>query len=175
MPFRKRAQGGFRRALALRPVDSIKNVRYLEASTGVTAQNTVMANAVDTPTTATTNDVKRGCTIKAIWISLDICGLAATGVLQTTSCYMMKNPGANLTPPTPRTEGSSNEKKFIFKTWNYMTMRNQDGNPPYHWEGWVKIPRRYQRMGTNDQIQLVFATTTAAGHLSLLSLYKWYS
>ncbi len=176
MPFRRRSsRGGFRRALSLRPVDSIKNVRYLEASIGTTAVNTVIINAVDTPTTATTNDVQRGCTVKAVWISLDICGLAATGVLQTTTCYLMKNPGANLTPPTPRTEGSSNEKKFIFKTWNYMTMRNQDGNPPYHWEGWVKIPKRYQRFGTNDQLQLVFACTTAAGHLSLLSIYKWFS
>ncbi len=173
--FRNRGRGGFRRALALRPVDSIKNVRYLEASVGITAVNTVIANAVDTPTTAVTNDVKRGCSIKAVWISLDICGLAGTGVLQTTTCYLMKNPGANLTPPTPRTEGSSNEKKFIFKTWNYMTMRNQDGNPPYHWEGWVKIPKRYQRFGTDDQLQLVFACTTAAGHLSLMSLYKWYT
>ncbi len=113
-----------------------------------------VASAVDAPTTASAISVERGSTIKAIYLSLDICGLAATGVLQTTSVYMVKNPGTNLTLPAPRTEGTSNEKKFIFKTWNYMTMRNQDGNPPYHWEGWIKIPKRYQRMGTNDEIQM---------------------
>ncbi len=174
MPGRQRGSS-FRRSLGLRPVDSIKNVRYLEASTGTSVLNTVLANAVDTPVTAVTNDVKRGCTIKAIWLSFDVCGLAATGVLQTHSLYLMKNPGANLTPPAPRTEGSSNEKKFIFKSWNAMTMRNQDGNVPYHWEGWIRIPKRYQRFGTADQLQLVFICTTAAGHLSMQTIYKWYS
>ncbi len=153
----------------------MKNIRYLESSTGTTKIDLTLANAVDNPTTAASADVKRGCTIKNVWISLDLCGLAATGVLQTTSVFLMKNPGANLTAPTPRSEGTSNEKKFIFKTWNYMTMRNQDGNPPYHWEGWVKIPRQYQRFGTADQLTMSVATTTAAGHLSVLALYKWFS
>ncbi len=172
---RSGSRGGFRRALSLRPVDSIKNVRYLEASIGTTIVNHVISNAVDNPVTSVTNDVKRGCTIKAIWLSFDICGLAGTGVQQTTTVYMMKNPGANLTPPNPRTEGSSNEKKFIFKEWNYMTMRNQDGNPPYHWEGWIKIPRRYQRQGTADQISLHWLCTNAAGHITIQSIYKWYN
>ncbi len=86
----------------------------------------------------------------------------------------MKNPGANLTTPTPRTEGSSNEKKFIIKTWNYMTMRNQDGNPPYHFEGWLKIPQRYQRMGAADQWVIVTVCTNAAAHFTLQAIYKWF-
>ncbi len=165
----------YNRGLALRPVDSIKNVKYAEFSTGVTKVEQVLALAKDSPVTTVATEVKRGSTIKNIWLSLDVCGLAATGVLQTTTFYIMKNPGNNLTSPTPRTEGTSNEKKFIFKTWNAMTMRNQDGNTPYHWEGWIKIPRRYQRMGTDDKIIMVFATTTAAGHGSLQVIYKWYS
>ncbi len=165
----------FSRGFSLRPVDSIKNIKYAEFSTGTTLVEVILAKAVDTPTTAVVTEVKRGSTIKNIWLSLDVCGLAATGVLQTTSFYMWKNPGDNLTNPAPRTEGSSNEKKFIFKSWNAMTMRNQDGNTPYHWEGWIKIPRRYQRMGTDDQIALTFLTTTAAGHGSLQCIYKWYS
>ncbi len=152
----------------------MKNARYLESSTGTTLVSLTLVNAVDSAGIAASADVERGCTINNIWISLDFCGLAATGVLQSTTVYLMKNPGSNLTPPAPRTEGTSNEKKFIFKTWNQMTMRNQDGNPPYHWEGWVKIPKQYRRFGTADQLVMVAATTTAAGHLSVLGLYKWY-
>ncbi len=55
-----------------------------------------------------------------------------------------------------------------------MTMRNQDGNPPFHWEGWIKVPKRYQRMGTDDTFRLAFQTTTAAGHISAQLIYKWY-
>ncbi len=88
---------------------------------------------------------------------------------------MFKNPGANLTVPQPISQGTSNEKKFIFKTWQFMVMRNQEGNTPFHWEGWIRIPRRYQRMGTDDLITLVYANTTAlTGHISFTSIYKWY-
>ncbi len=164
-----------RRGFNLRPVNSIKNVRYLESSTGTTKVDLTLINTVDNPETTASADVATGCNIKTVWISLDFCGLAATGVLQSTTVYLFKNPGSNLTTPIPRTEGTSNEKKFVFKTWNQMTMRNQDGNPPYHWEGWVPIPKRYQRFGTNDLLQMVAATTTAAGHLSVVALFKWYT
>ncbi len=169
-----RRRGSFRRSLALRPIDSMKNVLYTEASTGTTKGEIILVNTVDTPLTSSVVDIQRGATIKAIWLSIDVCGLAATGVLQSTRFYLIKNPGNNLTTPSPGTEGTSNEKKFIFKTWNAMTMRNQDGNVPYHWEGWIKIPKRYQRFGTNDLLQLVTIVTTAAGHLSLNTIYKWY-
>ncbi len=174
MPYRRRGSFGRGRGFGLRPVNSMKNVVYLEGSSGTTIQTTILANAVDNAGLAAGADVERGCSIKNIWISLDFCGLAATGVQQTTRVYLLKNPGANLTPPTPGTEGTSNEKKFIFKSWHQMTMRNQDGNPPYHWEGWVKVPKLYQRMGSNDNISLSVATTNAAGHISAQFLYKWY-
>ncbi len=86
----------------------------------------------------------------------------------------MKNPGANLLPPGAFAVGTSNEKKFVIKQWTQMTMRNQDGNPPYHWEGWVKIPKRYQRMGTDDTWELVIANNSGTGHGYALCIYKEY-
>ncbi len=171
MPYRRR---GSSRALALRPVDSTKNITHNEATTAATIVEIVLVNAIDAPTNAVVNSIQRSATVKAIWISLDLCGLAATGVLQTTRVYLMKNPGNNLTPPLPGTEGSSNEKKFIFKQWSAMTMRIQDGPTPYHWEGWVKIPKRYQRFGIDDRLVLEFATSAGGGHLAIESIYKWF-
>ncbi len=175
MPYRR--AGSYRRrnsGFSLRPVNSNKNIVYSESSIGTTRNDTVIADTVDSAALASVSQVERGSSIKSIYLSIDFCGLAATGVLQTCTIYLWKNPGANLTSPTPRTEGSSNEKKFIFRTFNYMTMRNQDGNPPYHWEGWIKVPKRYQRMGAADQFTITSACTTAAGHLSFMALYKWY-
>ncbi len=89
--------------------------------------------------------------------------------------YLIKNPGNNLTVPAPISVGTSNEKKFVFRQWMFMIMRNQDGNTPFHWEGWVPIPKRYQRMGTDDILQIIFANTTAlTGHMSGEAIYKWY-
>ncbi len=176
MPGQRRAsyRGTMRRAFSLRPVDSVKNVFELAASTGTTVQNLVLVSAVDTPTTAATNEVERGSTVKAIYLSFDVCGLAATGVRQITNLYLFKNPGSNLTVPGAFAVGSSNEKKFVFRMWSFQTMRNQDGNPPFHFEGWIKIPRRYAKFAINDLLVLVFQTDTAAGHISGQVVYKWY-
>ncbi len=106
---------------------------------------------------------------------VDGCGLGGTGVLNDMAFYLFKNPGNNLAGPGVFVVGTSNEKKFIFRQWKYMIMRNQDGNTPFHWEGWIKIPKRYQRMGTDDIITMVVANTSAlTGHFSMQCIYKWY-
>ncbi len=174
MPYKRRGFSGGKRGFALRPVDSNKNVVEIAESTGITAINKVLINTVDSATLAVQADVERGCSVKAIHLSFDVCGLAGTGVRQITNLFLMKNPGANLTAPGVFTVGTSNEKKFIFKQWSFQTMRNQDGNPPFHWEGWIKIPSRYTRFGAADLLHLTFATDTAAGHLSGQCIYKWY-
>ncbi len=174
MPYRR---GGFsgRRGFSLRPVNSMKNVVTDTEAYTTSLVITQIAKAVDTPTTAVDIEVQRGSTIKAIWLSLDFCGLAGSGALQTTSVYLMKNPGANLTAPGAFSIGSSNEKKFVIKQWHQMTMRNQDGNPPYHWEGWIKIPKRFQRMGTDDLWVIGGQVSTITGHMTVQVIYKWYS
>ncbi len=173
MPYRKR--GGFSRKLRLVTINSethrVDDAKLLST----TNQVILIAKAVTAPSNTVTTDCHRGGQIKAIWVSVDFCGTAATGVQQDTMVYMMKNPGDNLTPPGVFAVGSSNEKKFVFKTWSQMTMRNQDGNPPYHWEGWVKIPKRYQRMGTDDTIKMVAGQDVAgAGHFFVSTIYKEY-
>ncbi len=175
MPFRRRGFSGARRALSLRPVNSVKNVFEIAASTGTTLANVILILTVNAPTTASTNSVLTGGTVKAFHLDFDVCGLAATGVRQITNCYLMKIPGANLTQPDAFAVGSSNEKKFIFRQWSFQTMRNQDGNPPFHISEWIKIPKRYQRMGTDDLVVLAFQTDTAAGHLSGQCIYKWFT
>ncbi len=155
-------------------INSEKHV--VEDVEAVSTVNTVfsLAKAVNAPSNTVKTDCHRGGQIKAIWCSIDFCGLAATGVHQRTIVYLMKNPGDNLTAPGGFAVGSSNEKKFVFKMWSQMTMRNQEGNPPYHWEGWVKIPKRYQRMGTDDTIQVVTGCNTATGHFFGNFIYKEY-
>ncbi len=174
MPYRQRGSFRAKRALSLRPVDSMKNVFNIAASTGTTLGSATIISAVDAPTAANTNEVQRGSTVKTFHLSFDVCGLAGTGVRQVTNVYLIKNPGSNLVNPGAFVVGSSNEKKFIFKQWSFQTMRNQDGNPPFHVQEWIKIPPRYRRMGTNDLVALIFETDTAAGHITGQAIYKWF-
>ncbi len=161
--------------MSLNVINSMKNVVF--ASGGLTGTNAVhiISKAVNTPLSTVNSDVSQGCVIKAIWVSIDFCGIAGSGVLNNVVAYLSKNPGANLVLPSVFSYGTSNEKKFIFKTWHQMAMRNQDGNLPYHWEGWVKIPKRYQRQGTDDILSISVACTAAlTGHFSMNCIYKWY-
>ncbi len=160
--------------MRLLTVNSEKHIVDLDAGTTSTNLDTIIAKAVTAPSNTVVTDCHRGGTIKAIWVSLDFCGFAGSQVPQFTVAYLMKNPGANLTPPGVLAVGSSNEKKFVIKMWAQMTMRNADGNPPYHWEGWVKIPKRYHRMGTDDTWNIVIGASTGVGHVTFNVIYKEY-
>ena len=128
-------------------VTSIKNQVLSAIGTTGSPQTIIVAKAVTSPSPTVDSDVSHGCIIKAIWVAINGYGLGGTGVLNNMNFYLMKNPGNNLTPPSPVSWGTSNEKKFIFRNWDFMIMRNQDGNLPFHWEGWIRVPKRYQRMG----------------------------
>ncbi len=142
---------------------------------GSTKVITDLAKAVTSPSPTVQTDVSHGCLIKAIYLTLDMCGIGDSGVLNVVDAFLMKNPGANLTEPNPLSQGTSNEKKFIIKSWRAMAMRNQEGNVPYHWEGWIKIPKRYHRMGTDDKWTITAVCTTAlTGHISIGAIYKWF-
>ncbi len=165
-----------RRRSFQRPIiNSIKNSPFFAVGTTGGTASLVIAKAVNSPLSTVATDVSQGCVIKAVYVIINGCGLGGTGVLNDMNVYMIKNPGDNLTLPAPLATGTSNEKKFIFREWMFMIMRNQDGNLPFHWEGWIKIPKRYQRMGTDDTLKLVFANTaTLTGHFSAKFVYKWY-
>ncbi len=96
------------------------------------------------------------------------------GVTTGYDAYLIKNPGNNLTPPIPSTTGSSNEKKFIFKEWKGLTGARTEGSLPYSWRGWIKVPKRYQRMGADDRWQLVSIATGVNVIQCTNFVYKWY-
>ncbi len=171
MPYRR---AGSSRKLRLVTINSEKHVVDFVQAVTSTQLNSIIAKAVTAPSNTITTDCHRGGTIKAIWISLDFCGLGTSGANNHIVVYLMKNPGNNLTPPGALAVGSSNEKKFIVKQWSQMVMRNQDGNPPYHWEGWIKIPKRYQRMGTDDVWVIGSGMNAETGHLFANCIYKEY-
>jgi len=168
---------GRRFAPRMRPViNSIKNetssIDALVASTNTT-RSLVIAD--DTHDTAVASSVINGCIIKAVWIEFWYYGLSAGNTNDIIDIYLIKNPGNNLTLPNPGTTGQSNEKKFIFHEWRGLGGNKSLGGVPYNQKGrWFKIPKRYQRFGTDDRLQLV-ARSPTTGNFCLKSIYKWYT
>ncbi len=176
MPYRQR--GFFRpRRQFLRPVNSNKNiVTAFTASTAGTKTTIVVANAVDSAALATTNQVERGSAIKAIWLELWIWATEeiAVGVTTGIDAYIIKNPGTNFTNPIPGTVGSSNEKKFVFKSWKGLIGPKTQGFPAYFWKGWIKVPKGMQRQGANDRFDFVFQSTGTNVLVCHNFIYKWF-
>ncbi len=167
---------GRRMSRGIRPIiNSIKNVENVVfAIAASTNQIRNLAVAGDVHDTAVQNSVIQGSIIKAIWLEFWYYGLSANETNDIVDIYIFKNPGNNLTPPNPGTIGTSNEKKFVFKSWKGLAALKSNGGMPYFWRGWIKIPKRYQRMGTDDRLQLVIRSPTT-GNMCINAIYKWYT
>ncbi len=157
-------------------VNSIKNILpRVDALVASTNLEIVIANAIDDPATSVNNACRRGCLIKAVWVEFWYYGLSAGNTNDIVDIYLAKNPGNNLTMPNPGTVGTSNEKKFVFKTWRGLGGNKSLGGTPYNQTGrWIKIPKRYQRMGIDDRLVLV-ARSPTTGQLCTNFIYKWYT
>ncbi len=136
-----------------------------------------MAKSVDAAANLTATEVTRGSKIFKIWVEFWVEGTAdvTIGTTNSIDLYIIKNPGANLTVPTPGTQGTSNEKKFVFKTWKGLIGPSRtNGQPMYNFRGWIKIPKPYQRMGADDNFSLVWISTGVAALVCHQFIYKWY-
>ncbi len=158
-------------------VDSNKNsVSLLVAGAAAATVATDLVIAVDAAANTSAKEVTRGCKIKAIWLEFTVRQSAdvAVGISTLFEAYLMKNPGDNLTPPSPSSTGTSNEKKFIFREWKSFLGSQTQGSNPYSFSRWIKIPRLYQRFGADDTLQFVFKMTGVAGVYCMRAIYKWY-
>ncbi len=114
----------------------------------------VLAVAKDTALTTVQTDVLKGSIIKAIHLKVDIVGTSADDISNVVSIALFKNPGNNLTLPGGNAIGTSNEKKFCFYFTRGLAMGNANNRNPIV-NKWIKVPKVYQRMGTDDQFQLI--------------------
>ncbi len=163
----------------MRPkLTSEKNIVNAFTAGAAAAQVTVnIALAKNAADNTVVTEVNRQCHIYKIWVEIwaTASATAAEGVTTGFDAYIIKNPGSNLTLPGAGVVGSSNEKKFVFKQWKGLVASRKEGFPAYSWRGWVKVPKVYQRMGTDDVIQLAFVFTGVAGLLCSEFIYKWYT
>jgi len=165
-----------RRNDSRRPVISTKNIN---TGLSIVAANTtevfVIANAVDSAALATTNTVERGSKINTVFVEQWIYGNATAGVNSRISWGFFKNPGANLTAPSPSVAGISDNKKFYYAMGTGLVGNSANGQPGYLVKGWFSIPKGYRTFGANDQLQMIIRNDTANDiNVCRMFIYKWY-
>ncbi len=162
------------RKLRLVSIDSVKHVVDIQGglSTASTVVNT-LADTVDSPALGVANAVRNPCHIKAIHLNVQV---AATGSAALNNIYLIlvKNVGANLTFPAPNAVGVSDNKKFVFFQNMVMAERSTAGNPRVLVNEWIAVPKRYQRMGANDRLEVHLRAQGQPNDFCIQAIYKEY-
>ncbi len=151
MPFRSRNRN------FLRPINRIKHVRDSQGATAGGAQTVEsIAVATDTPVLANTFDVETGSVIRSFYLKVEVINTEATqGVLPNVYLAITKNPGFNLTFPNANAIGADDNKRYVFHQEMLMLQKQSGSNPRTLFNGVLKVPKHFQRMGPNDRIQIL--------------------
>ncbi len=149
MPFRSRRSGS-----SLRPVNRIKHVVDFQfAVVGGTILSRDLIATTDTPTLAVPNSVETGSKVNGIYLKVEVVNTEATqGVLPNVYLVIVKNPGGNITPPTPNLVGIDDNKRYVIHQEMLMLQKQTGSNPRTLFNGVIVLPRGYRRNGPNDKL-----------------------
>ncbi len=165
-----------RNSMALRPINRIKHVVDISATVAqATSVPFTIALATDTPTLAATDSVETGSKINGFYLRFEVASNEAHDAGAIPNVYIMiwKNPGGNLTAPTPNAVGANDNKRFVVH--QEMTMIENKGagsNARTIFNGVVVVPKGYRRMGPQDKWELVVLCPALAIVACLQAHYK---
>ncbi len=168
-----------RRALALRPINSLKHIIDTSGLLSLAVVSTTdLVNTVDSPD-ADTNQVHVGSAVKFIFLVIELIGNTPFAQSPRIYMYVIKNPGNELANPRPDLVGQSKVRKFIIHQEMTMVQNLQvdgDGFPRTMFKGVIRLPKKYQRFGVSDKLQVVLSgptgETSGKANFCLQSIYK---
>lgn len=159
-----------RRSLALRPVNSVKNI-VDSTNLGVTgATNTVVdiAVAVNAYTGAVT-DVPIGAKVNGIYLFFQI---ACDSTNANVDAYVAKYPSGT-TPPAPGATGGNVFRRFVLHEEKGLPGAYANGNNPLTFRGVIKIPKGRNRFAEGDKVSVVLRGAQQYS-FCLKAIYKFY-
>ncbi len=161
-----------------RPINSIKKV--IDAS-GATVAGTVSVIPLVNVTAgaawvdAGNVDVPIGCTISSVFLSVFVYLDQTVGVnAPIIDWYIAKNPGTNLTLPSPGATGASDNRRWILHEEKGLSSDVTDGGTPMVFKGVIKIPRGRTRFGADDQLVIRLLTPSHQAFFCIKCIYKFY-
>ncbi len=159
----------------LHPVNTVKHVIDIQLGLiGGTVTTSDIVAGDENPATANPTEVNIGSHVKSFFLNVQV---AATGTASLANVYMMVygNPGNNIpfsNIPNPNVVGTSDFKKMVFHQEMIMTEKNTTAFPRTLFRGVIKVPRKFQRIGTNDNIKLAFFSPGVNYDLCFQCIYK---
>ncbi len=163
------------RAMALRPVNSLKHV--IDIQGGLIAGTQVLTNLIDVtdnPVITAADDNATASVVKSFFLNVQV---AATGTAALANVYMMiyKNPGNAIgggNIPDANVVGASDFRKQIFHQEMIMTEKNTTAIPRTLFKGVLRIPKHFQRNGADDTIVLALFSPGVNFDFCFQCIYK---
>ncbi len=88
--------------------------------------------------------------------------------------HLMKSPGGNLATSNGNTIGSNDNKKYVIHQEMRMLSNSATPIPTVLFRGVIKIPKLYQRNGSNDAWALVLFAPGVDIEYCVQCIYKEY-
>ncbi len=165
----------FRRNNRMRPINSLKHV--FDKQGGITLntrQVEILAVAVENPVTTNPVDVTVGSRISSIYLNVQV--VATTQAALPNAYFIIyKNPGANILAaaiPEANAVGASDFRKQVFHQEMRMMSDSNESIPITMFNGVLKIPQRFSRMGVNDQLVIQFIAPGVDIEYCIQCIYK---
>ncbi len=161
-----------RRGLALRPINSVKNIvdgTFLGV-TAATVTKTLVANGVNNYT-GLSGEVPIGATVKSVYLFIQMLPSLGTA---NVDWYIWKGPlDLNAGMPVPGATGGDANRKYILHEEKGIPGNAGDGAYPLTFKGVIKIPRGRQRFGEGDRLQINMVGADIY-NACLKCIYKFY-
>ncbi len=121
----------------------------------------------------TSASVPQGAVIKSFFWSVYVYTAADGTAAPLVDFFIMKDPGTELTVPTPGATGGNKNRRWILHEEKGLA-GNQSGTPMI-FKGVTIIPKKMQRCGRDDRWLFSLVSNGFAGFFCLKVVYKFYT
>jgi len=143
----------FRRTMAMRPINSVKNIQD-SVNLGVAAATvtTVVVGLAVNDYTGGNTEVPVGAKVSSVYLFQQILPSLGTA---NVDWYIWKGPGSlTASMPVPGATGGAQNRRYILHEEKGIPGNAGDGAYPLTFKGVIKIPKGRQRFGEGDTIEL---------------------
>jgi len=160
----------YRSRMALRPINSVKNI-VDSVSIGVAAATvtTVDLGVVVNAYAGGVGEIPIGAKVSSVYLFVQAIPEAAVGVID----FLVGKKPTGVTLPVPGTSGGDVARKYILHEEKGIPGVFNNGAPPLTFRGVIKIPRGRQRQAEGDKIQIKIRGSTVYD-ACVKCIYKFY-
>ncbi len=145
-----------------------------------TSIDKLIISAVDNPLRTTAEEVTNGSHISSFFTNIQIIASSdAVGLIQNAYMYAFLNPSGLISSanfPAVNAVGASKVRNKIFHQDMVMLSDTADSIPSTLFKGVLKIPKKAQRMGIDDEILLRIGSPSGGPEITACTqtIYKEY-